>query len=88
MTGRNLETTPAAQGGHNRSTLALCIHGLSVDLFTDVQKMTLFMICKQYNKMYGGKITFHGHCEVSAKTCPVLDYKQILGLDKNGKMPL
>ena len=44
-------------------------------------------LCKKINDAYGGRITFHGHCEVSAKACPVFDYKSILSLDAIGHMP-
>ena len=33
-------------------------------------------------------VTFHGHCEVAAKACPVFPYKAVLGLDAHGEMVL
>lgn len=88
MTGRNQERIPAAQGGHNRGTLAVCLHGLDINKFTKAQEKTLQDLCYTVNQAYGKKITFHGHCEVSAKTCPVIDYKEILKLDKHGRLGL
>ena len=35
--GRSLEATPAAQGGHNTGTIAICLHGLAVENFTEAQ---------------------------------------------------
>lgn len=35
--GRSVEKTPAAQGGHNTATIAICLHGLEVDKFTEAQ---------------------------------------------------
>lgn len=86
--GRLLEKTPAAQGGNNTATIAICLHGLAVGEFTEVQFETLRNLCGQINQAYGGAITFHGHCEVSHKTCPVFDYRAVLGLDAQGRMPL
>ncbi len=84
--GRSLEKTPAAQGGNNRGTIAICLHGLKENKFTSAQKKFLIDICCQINAAYGGKVTFHGHCEVSAKSCPVLDYKAVLKLDSEGRL--
>lgn len=84
--GRDLEKTPAAQAGHNKNTIATCLHGLDVDQFTDEQKNSLFAYCEEINQAYGGDITFHGHKEVSNKTCPVIDYVSILNLDEQGYM--
>ncbi|WP_056030848.1 peptidoglycan-binding domain-containing protein [Loktanella sp. 3ANDIMAR09] len=78
--GRSLELTPAAQGGHNRGTIAICLHGLEVDKFTDNQTDALLDICEQIENAYNGQIRFRGHCEVAAKSCPVFDYEDVLGL--------
>lgn len=86
--GRSLEKIPAAQGGHNRGSIAICLHGLSEDKFTDAQKAWLVDVCAQINQAYNGAVTFHGHCEVAAKTCPVFDYREVLGLDEHGYMGL
>lgn len=83
-TGRNLETTPAAQAGNNLATIAICLHGLKKNLFTQAQFDSLKQLVSEINKEYGGKVTFHGHREVAAKSCPVFDYKTVLQLDKKG----
>lgn len=85
--GRDLEKTPAAQRGHNRATIAICLHGLEKDQFTAEQFSTLIGLCHQINEAYDGQVTFHGHCEVAAKTCPVIDYAGILNLRRNGALP-
>lgn len=82
--GRNIEVTPAAQAGNNLGTIAICLHGLKKDLFTQAQFISLKQLVSEINKAYGGKVTFHGHREVANKTCPVFDYKTVLGLDKQG----
>lgn len=83
MSGRHVEYTPAAQFGHNRDTLAVCVHGLDKDKFTDEQMNTVKQLCDHINS-WNADITFHGHCEVSNKTCPVFDYKTLLNLDSKG----
>ena len=82
--GRSLEKTPAAQRGYNRGSIAICLHGLAEEKFTDAQKGTLIDLCRQIDAAYGGAVTFHGHCEVAAKACPVIDYRAILDLDAAG----
>lgn len=84
--GRSMEKTPAAQKGHNRGSIAICLHGLAKDKFTKAQTNWLIDICCQINEAYGGEVTFHGHCEVANKTCPVIDYKSILHLNPQGKL--
>lgn len=84
--GRDLESVPAAQKGHNEGSIAICLHGSHKDKFTQAQFATLKELCTQINNAYGKKIRFRGHKEVSAKTCPVFDYKTVLGLDKEGYM--
>lgn len=86
--GRSVEKTPAAQGGHNTATIAICLHGLEVDKFTEAQFETLRGLSSQINQAYGGNVTFHGHSEVAAKDCPVFDYRAVLGIDAQGRMPL
>lgn len=86
--GRDLEKTPAAQEGNNTGTIAICLHGLERDKFTEAQFDTLRKLCDQINDAYGGRVTFHGHCEVSAKTCPVFIYQDVLGIDKDGHLDL
>lgn len=82
--GRDLEKIPAAQEGNNVGTIAICQHGLERDKFTEAQFVTLSALCDQINRAYGGKVTFHGHCEVSPKTCPVIDYQSVLSLSEKG----
>ena len=84
--GRPLERTPAAQAGLNRGTIAICVHGLAIEKFTQAQYESVIELCTEIDEAYGGMVTFHGHCEVSAKTCPVLPYKEVLGLDTHGSM--
>ncbi len=86
QTGRDIEKTPAAQYGHNQNTIAICLHGLTKSKFAKAQKAALKELCNDINLSYK-KITFHGHKEVNSnKTCPVIDYVSILGLDPNGFM--
>lgn len=82
--GRDLERTPAAQRGHNRGTIAICLNGLHKEDFTEAQFKTLKALCEDLNNRL--EVTFHGHCEVSAKSCPVFDYKKVLKLDKKGRL--
>lgn len=85
MAGRSLELSPAAQKGHNTGTIAIMVHGLTD--FPDVMLDACKGLCEQINEAYEGRISFHGHCEVSAKTCPAFDYKGRLALDRFGRMP-
>ena len=87
LPGRSLERTPAAQKGHNRGTIAIMVHGLELDLFPAAALNACAVLCHDINKAYEGRISFHGHCEVSAKTCPVFDYRGLLQLDRFGRMP-
>ena len=82
--GRDIDRTPAAQKGHNKSTIAICLHGL--EDFTVEQFRSLNTLCAEINRNYKF-ITFHGHCEVNPnKTCPVFDYKEVLNLNEKGQM--
>lgn len=83
--GRDLSLTPAAQKGHNKHTVAICLNGLIPTDFTDAQFDTLKEVCEWLNDQFED-ITFHGHCEVSAKTCPVFNYKEVLQLDDEGRL--
>jgi len=85
--GRDAEKSPAAQRGHNTGTLAICLSGLHVEDFTEEQFFSLKDLCKQINDQITD-VTFHGHCEVSDKECPVFDYKTLLGLDTFGELGL
>ena len=82
--GRPLEKIPSAQKGHNTGSIAICLSGLHIDLFTQEQFESLVKLCKEINQTYNKNITFHGHCEVSDKECPVFDYKKTLNLDEKG----
>lgn len=82
--GRSIERTPAAQRGHNLRTIAICLGGLKS--FTEEQYETLRALSIQINNEYRGKVTFHGHCEVSNKLCPVFDYKAVLKLNAKGDL--
>ena len=84
--GRDLELTPAAQKDHNSGTIAICLHGLEKYAFTKAQFESLWKLCGEIKRAYNGGVTFHGHREVSNRTCPVFDYKAVLGLDDNGVM--
>jgi hypothetical protein len=84
LAGRSLENAPAAQQGHNMGSIAICVHGLKS--FSPVSLQELRLYCEQINDAYRGKVTFHGHREVSNKSCPVFDYKQVLGLDRYGRL--
>jgi peptidoglycan hydrolase-like protein with peptidoglycan-binding domain len=86
--GRNIELTPAAQSGNNTATIAICLHGLKKENFTTAQFDALRSLALEIDKQYLSKISFHGHCEVSAKACPVFDYKKELKLDKYGSLGL
>lgn len=80
--GRDLELTPAAQRGHNKYTIAICVHGLTK--FSPQSLHELKRLCLEIDREYDSQVTFHGHCEVSKKSCPVFDYKAVLNLDDNG----
>jgi len=81
--GRDVEITPAAQRGHNTGTIAICLSGLAVGDFTQEQFESLRNLCEQIDDRIPD-VTFHGHCEVSDKECPVFDYKEILNLTDLG----
>ena len=83
--GRNIEKQPAAQKGHNLGSIAICLHGLNEEDFTEEQYKALILLCGQIDHTYGHKISFHGHREVSSKLCPVFDYKRVLNLNEHGK---
>ena len=84
LVGRSLEKTPAAQKGHNTGTIAIMVHGL--EDFTEISLNTLAHLCGQINEAYSGRISFHGHAEVSNKACPVFNYRSILNLDRFGRI--
>ena len=89
--GRSFELIPAAQKGHNYGSIAICLSGRK-DLFNETQFDSLRDVCRAIRDAYknlGIQVTFHGHNEVDkGKSCPVIDYREILKLDKNGKLGL
>lgn len=87
LEGRSIEATPAAQAGYNTGTIAICVHGLAKEKFTDAALSALVNLCDEINQSYRGNIVFRGHREVAAKECPVFDYRALLQLN-GGKMPL
>lgn len=80
---RGLEFRPAAQKGHNKGTIAICLSGKKE--FTAAQRKSLIKLCEIINISYED-ISFHGHKEVAATLCPAYEYKNWLVLDNNGKM--
>lgn len=83
--GRSLEKSPAAQYPYNKGTIAVCLHGLKEELFTEEQHTSLNFLADDIEAAYEPrKIRFRGHTEVSAKTCPVIPYRKWLGLDSGG----
>lgn len=87
LEGRSLERSPAAQRGHNARTIAICVHGLEIENFPPISLATLLELARAIDAAYGGAVTFHGHREVNRhKTCPVFDYRALLGLDAEGHM--
>ena len=86
--GRDIGKVPAAQRRHNQRTIAICLHGLREEKFTDLQYEALKTLCTDINNAYLQQVSFHGHCEVAAKACPVIDYKEILKLDNYGSLGL
>ena len=83
--GRDIEKIPAAQKGHNINTLTICLHGLKEENFTEGQFETLKKLATQIEHNYKN-ISFHGHCEVSKKACPVFNYRRILDLVTYGSL--
>lgn len=83
--GRSIEKIPAAQAGHNRNTIAICLGGLKKEYFTEEQFRSLRTLCNLIANSLPD-VTFHGHCEVSAKECPVFNYRKVLGLNSFGKI--
>ena len=85
LVGRSLEKSPAAQRGHNKGTIAIAVHGL--DSFSVTSREKLHSLCKQINEAYHGRVSFHGHREVAPKSCPIIDYRDLLRLDRFGRIP-
>src|SRR5690606_32519342 len=53
--GRSLESIPAAQKGHNKGSIAICLHGNAK--FTNKQLRSLKALCEEIKRTYEGKIT-------------------------------
>jgi len=86
--GRSIEKIPASQKGHNVKTISICLHGYRVENFTYAQFQSLRKLSLEINKAYYERISFHGHCEVASKACPIFDYVRVLKLDKYGTLGL
>ena len=84
--GRPLEKIPAAQEGYNTGAIAICLHGLEEANFRVSQFESLIKLCTAINDAYSTPIRFRGHREVSTKTCPVFNYRRVLGLSESGYM--
>lgn len=93
VTGRPVEETPAAQLGKdnlgNVATIAISTHGMWE--FTEKSLESVVAMCRAIDQAYKldgqlKKVTFHGHCEIDPRPCPVYDYKSLLGLDKEGNL--
>lgn len=74
--GRSVDVVPASQIGHNTGSISICLTGR--DYFSAQQFYSLKKLCKKIHLQYN--VTFHGHCEVSSKPCPVFDYTAVLNL--------
>lgn len=81
---RGLEFIPAAQKGKNTGSIAICVTGFYE--FTAEQMFSLIRTCTELDNLYARALTFHGHCEVANKSCPVFDYRAVLALDSTGHM--
>lgn len=82
--GRPLTKIPAAQRGHNRGSVAICLTGK--DDFSARQFIALRMLCWRLQTLSPTPLTYRGHCEVSRKTCPVFDYRKELDLCEAGQL--
>lgn len=86
--GRGWHRNPAAQEGHNANGLAVCVHGLAVELFTAAQFAALDAFSKAVDvaaaARRGKPLLWRGHREVAPKSCPVFDYRAVLGLNAAG----
>lgn len=79
VVGRPLEKTPAAQKGHNKGSIAICLIGgfgsdaddLATDHYTPVQLARLHALIKELQEQYNVKNeNVIGHNRVSTKACP------------------
>lgn len=83
--GRSIERTPAATGGHNTGSIAICMNGAVEENFTVEQYVALQRLCGDIHKALP-RVRFRGHKEVAATKCPAYDYKAVLNLDAYGYM--
>jgi N-acetyl-anhydromuramyl-L-alanine amidase AmpD len=83
--GRDLNTIPAAQRGHNTGSIAICLSGK--EQFTEHQFRALRRLCDKIAEQHE-YLKFRGHREVDPhKSCPNFEYKTVLGLDTKGRLP-
>ena len=84
--GRSLEKIPASQRGYNTGTIAICLDGAQhgTDDFTEKQMDAVKKLVHDIDKAYEGKVSFHGHSEVSSKNCPAFNYVKVLSLGPRG----
>lgn len=79
---RPVEKIPAAQKGHNKGSIAICLSGNNE--FTEKQFKSLYVVCLDISKEYAHKIKIFGHKDVeTSKSCPNFEVKEKVGLDKN-----
>lgn len=88
-TARPLSETPAAQlGKDNRGNIAtIAIMTQGNWHFTEKSLESTLKLCEAIDKAYKDEnkpVTFHGHCEIDPKPCPVYQYRELLGLDQFG----
>lgn len=77
QTGRPLYMIPSSQKGYNKGSISICLHGNKK--FTTRQFWSLKILCYLLDENFVS-LTFHGHKEVSIKSCPNFDYERILRL--------
>lgn len=86
--GRPWARIPATQQGHNDGAFAVCLHGLALERFTDAQQQALVALASALDQARissdGAPLRWRGHCEVAAKLCPVVPYREWLSLDAEG----
>jgi len=72
--GRGLEEVGAHCEGHNKTSIGICLAGLT--RFTPEQFQSLRKLLEELKPQYPAA-TVHGHREFNhGKTCPVFDYTQ------------
>jgi N-acetylmuramoyl-L-alanine amidase len=87
--GRAWSKIPAAQVGHNNRTLAICLHGLAKDKFTEAQFDSLRGLAVAIDDALAkttGRPVWRGHAEVANKLCPVFSYVKVLNLNTYGEL--